>query len=68
VNKLMSLYVLAVQERKLLTMDEHGGLVQALRGVADVIELEGQRVHRQSATNARPVIDGSAGDGPPAEA
>lgn len=62
VNKLLSLYVLAIQERKLLTADEHGGLARTLRGVADVIEQEGQGSPGQLSTNAHQLIEGSIGD------
>jgi hypothetical protein len=61
VNKLLSLYVLAIQERKPLSADEHSGLARALRGVADTIEREGTRVAGQLPTNAQPVIEGSLG-------
>jgi hypothetical protein len=72
VNKLLSLYVLALQERKPLTVDEHGGLARALRGVADVIEQEGACAPNESSTNAQPPIEGSIEtatkpDGPTAE-
>jgi hypothetical protein len=72
VNKLLSLYVLAIQERKSLSADEYGGLARALRSVADVIEREGRRAPDQLPSSAEPVIDGSIGDakpdGPTAEA
>lgn len=66
VNKLLSLYVLAIQERKPLTADEHGGLARALRSMADAIEREGTRASGQLPTNARPLIEGSIGEDPPA--
>lgn len=58
VNKLLSLYVLAIQERKPLTAEEHGGLAGALRRVADTIEQEGTRAPGQLPTKAQPVIEG----------
>lgn len=65
VNKVLSLYVMAIQERKPLSADEHGGIARALRRVADVIEREGRRAPGQLPTNASPVIEGSIGGEPP---
>ena len=65
VNKLLSLYVLAIQERKPLTAEEYGGLARALRSVADVIEQEGKRAPVQLPTDTRPLIEGSIGGEPP---
>jgi hypothetical protein len=62
---LLSLYVLAIQDRKPLTAGEHGGLARALRSVADVIEREGMRAPVQLPTDARSVIEGSIGGEPP---
>jgi hypothetical protein len=58
-NKLLSLYVLAIQERKPLTADELDGLAQALRSVANIIEQAGQHETGQWPTNARPLAEGS---------
>jgi hypothetical protein len=66
INKLLSLYVLAIQERKPLTEGEHGGLARALRSTADVVEQEGTRTPVQRPTNARPLIEGGIGDEPQA--
>ena len=61
VNKLLSRYVLAIQEQEPLTTDEHGRLARALRGVADVIEQEGARAPDRSSTNVRLLIEGIVG-------
>ena len=59
INKLLSLYVLAIQERKPLTEGEHEGLARALRSVADVVEKEGARASGQQPTSALPVTEGT---------
>lgn len=47
VHKLLSLYVLALQEDTALIANDHRGLAQALRDVTEAIEQEATRAHGQ---------------------
>jgi hypothetical protein len=67
VNKLLSLYVLAIQDKRSLAANEHAGLARVLRSGADVIVQEGQRAPSQPSSSAHPMIGDNIGGGPPSD-
>jgi hypothetical protein len=61
VNKLLSLYVLSLQEEMMLTANDHYGLARALRSLTEAIEQEARKPPVESSGDSRPLIQGSVG-------
>lgn len=58
INKLLSLYVLALQEEMALSADDHLGLARALRGITHVIEQKASEAPIGISGDSHPVIHG----------
>lgn len=62
VNKLLSLYVLALQEDMALSADDHYRLARALRGITHVIEQKASEAPIGISGHSHPLIQGGLGN------